>query len=350
MSRELMLNCLSAVKKSVCRSLCVTLAGDSAAYCANRIDKLFEHAVIGGKCVRGRLLVAAYNALDRHATRERIQQVATVGACLEILQAFFLIFDDVMDGSTTRRGKPCWHTMPDVGLNAINDGLLLDSAINGVLNDVLENDPNKDTVSSIFLRAKQMTVIGQMLDNSTSGLKDCTWERYGDIVTHKTSYYTCFAPLRIAMLLADRFMYADETERIAFKLGYLFQAQDDYLDCFGDPLVTGKIGSDLREGKCTWVTCKAAERLRHQPQYTAMFEANFGRRSDESEMTLRKLLGELRVEEEFGRFEAEYSRILLDDIECFKLIDLRSVLRLSLSELFNRKKRSNSCENFDKGR
>lgn len=24
-----------------------------------------------------------------------------------------------------------------------------------------------------------MTVIGQMLDNSTSGLKDCTWERQG---------------------------------------------------------------------------------------------------------------------------------------------------------------------------
>lgn len=40
MSRELMLSCLSAVKKSVCRSLCATLAGDSAAYCANRIDKV----------------------------------------------------------------------------------------------------------------------------------------------------------------------------------------------------------------------------------------------------------------------------------------------------------------------
>lgn len=68
------------------------------------------------------------------------------------------------------------------------------------------------------------------------------------------------------------------------------------------------------------------------------FQENFGRRSDESEMTLKKLLGELRVGEEFGRFEAEYSRILLDDIEYFKLVDLRSVLRLALSELFNRRK------------
>lgn len=36
------------------------------------------------------------------------------------MQTCGLIVDDIMDGSETRRGKPCWHTLKDVGLNAVN--------------------------------------------------------------------------------------------------------------------------------------------------------------------------------------------------------------------------------------
>ncbi|VDM45694.1 unnamed protein product [Toxocara canis] len=282
---------------------------------------MFEHTVIGGKCSRSRLLVGTYNALDRHATRERIQEVSNVAACVEILQAFFLIFDDVMDGSTMRRGKPCWHRLPGVGLSAINDGLILDSAINHILNDTLRNDPNKDAVSNVFAHVSVF--------HSPS--------LYTDIVNHKTSYYTCYAPLRIAMLLADCTMFAEQCKQIAFKMGYLFQAQDDYLDCFGDPLETGKVGSDLREGKCTWVTCRAVEKLKDHPEYTRLFEENFGQASEECEMKVKSLLLKLHVKEDFVRFEADYSRALLNDIECFVLGDLKSVLRYSLSEFLNRK-------------
>jgi farnesyl diphosphate synthase len=41
------------------------------------------------------------------------------------LQAFFLVADDMMDKSTTRRGQPCWYQREDVGMSAINDAILV---------------------------------------------------------------------------------------------------------------------------------------------------------------------------------------------------------------------------------
>jgi geranylgeranyl pyrophosphate synthase len=37
------------------------------------------------------------------------ETAVALGWCIELLQASFLVADDIMDNSKTRRGQPCWY-------------------------------------------------------------------------------------------------------------------------------------------------------------------------------------------------------------------------------------------------
>ncbi len=65
--------------------------------------------------------------------KEQAFLAMTVGWCIEWLQAFFLVADDMMDHSITRRGQPCWYKVPKVGLNACNDCIILEACIYKIL-------------------------------------------------------------------------------------------------------------------------------------------------------------------------------------------------------------------------
>lgn len=89
-----------------------------------------NHNTLGGKCNRGLSVIDTSRlVLDRDLTEDEYFETATLGWMVELLQAMMLVLDDIMDGSETRRGRPCWYRVPGIGMRAVNDAAILESAI-----------------------------------------------------------------------------------------------------------------------------------------------------------------------------------------------------------------------------
>lgn len=50
--------------------------------------------------------------------------------------------------------------------------------------------------------------------------------------------------------------------------------QDDYLDCYGDPAVTGKVGTDIQDNKCSWLVVECLRRV--TPEQRQILEVKTG--------------------------------------------------------------------------
>ena len=58
--------------------------------------------------IRGQVVPKAYKILKPEAADSNLKQAIVLGWCIEWLQACFLVADDIMDQSYSRRGKSCW--------------------------------------------------------------------------------------------------------------------------------------------------------------------------------------------------------------------------------------------------
>jgi farnesyl diphosphate synthase len=102
------------------------------------------------------------------------------------MQAYFLVADDIMDKSVTRRGQPCWYRVPEVGMIAINDGILLEQIIYFILRKHLKGHAAYGAIMDLFLETTHQTAHGQLLDLITApmgsvDLRKYTLTRYGRI-------------------------------------------------------------------------------------------------------------------------------------------------------------------------
>ncbi|KAJ3289077.1 Farnesyl pyrophosphate synthetase [Rhizoclosmatium sp. JEL0117] len=276
------------------------------------VEKMLNYTIPGGKMNRGLTVVSSLKSLKkRDLTEEELLHAEVLGWCVELLQAFFLISDDIMDSSVTRRGAPCWYRAEGVGMIAINDAFIVEATIYRLIKKYFRGHAFYADLLDLMHEVTYQTELGQLMDLITApednvDLTRFSIEKYKYIVEFKTAYYSFYLPVALAMMLhgipADSDSYK-QALRVLLPLGEYFQAQDDYLDCFGSPEVIGKIGTDIEDNKCSWLVnqalplCNAEQRKK--------LDENYGQRKPENVAVVKQVYAELDLEGLYRNYEEE---------------------------------------------
>jgi geranylgeranyl diphosphate synthase, type I len=221
----------------------------------------------GGKALRPRFCYWGY-AIAGHDTSTLLLQAC---AALELLHAFALIHDDLMDNSDTRRGRPALHR--EIAAQHRRHGWAGDPDSYGRAVALLAGDLAFAIASrlaaalpapalAVWSRMVDELVRGQFLDLAGTARQDRSPEVARTTALLKSGRYTVTGPLRLGAALAGLPHLPDGLSRYGDLVGEAFQLRDDLLGVFGDPQWTGKpVGDDLASGKPTQLLAYAADML-----------------------------------------------------------------------------------------
>ena len=199
------------------------------------------------------------------------RRVVDAGAAFELMHAFALFHDDVMDDASSRRGEPTTHaayadTHRLAGWSGESRRFGEGAAILvGDLASVLADEllvGASEPVWRMWNELRTELNVGQFLDIVGAVRGERRIDRAERIARYKSGKYTIERPLHLGALLAapqrpDELLA--QLSRYGLPLGDAFQMRDDVIGVFGDSAVTGKpVGGDLLEGKPTSLLARAA--------------------------------------------------------------------------------------------
>ncbi|EJW01916.1 hypothetical protein EDEG_03618 [Edhazardia aedis USNM 41457] len=270
------------------------------------VTEYLKYNATGGKLFRGNLFQKSFSIL-RKCQEDNLQEetcntentedkeieqyndftrkfLIDIAMCMEILQAYFLVTDDIIDNSETRRGKRAWYRLPNIGLDALSHSSQVYSLTCEILMSNYENlsklsekDPDecKYLALKTFNEASLITWMGQMqdtLEKKCEVYEDVQYffnkDYFFGISRAKTSAYTVYLPIKLGIIAANNFsskinsdllIKSSELKFFCDYIAYLMQMQDDYLNFY--PELSGKSGTDLQERKVTFFTCKYVANL-----------------------------------------------------------------------------------------
>jgi geranylgeranyl diphosphate synthase type I len=231
------------------------------------IESLHRFVLNGGKRLRPAFCYWGFVAAGGDPDDPR---VIDAGAAFELLQAFALVHDDVMDGSDTRRGARTTHLAyadrheeyewrGEVRRFGEGVAILIGDLAHVYADRLLPHD--LPDVQRVWDELRIELNIGQFLDLLGTARGDHDRSTARRIARYKSGKYTIERPLHLGAALAGK-LGELETHLSAYgdPVGEAFQLRDDLLGAFGQEDVTGKpVGDDLREGKPTLLLAHATE-------------------------------------------------------------------------------------------
>jgi geranylgeranyl diphosphate synthase type I len=243
----------------------------SDAECGPVLAAVRQFVLDRGKRLRPAFCYLAWRGAVGDQARDD-RTVVTAGAALELFHCFALIHDDIIDGSTLRRGRPSLHEAfaayhseqgwrGDPAWFGRSMALLCGDLCASWSKELFDRcDAPFDRLQAahrLFALSRSEAIAGECLDVVGQVIGDhggaYALDRGLRVAQLKTARYSITRPMQIGAALGG----ADASLLECFAavgepLGTAFQLRDDVLGVFGDPSLTGKSDmDDLRQGKPT---------------------------------------------------------------------------------------------------
>lgn len=318
-------------------------------------------------------LLKGYNSTYEH----KVEFLTVAFLCsflIELVQMAVLAADDVMDSSLTRRKKTCWYLNDGVGLAAINDAIWGFTLSNLYFKRFMLSDSLSLLLMNELNELKLRLCCGQGIDGMLQNFvknwseENLIFENFELVSQYKTTFYTFYYPSLFPYLIHSVFNSTNSTysldlqnyrtnlETYTLHLGLLFGAQDDYLDVFGNYEISGKIGSDIEEAKCTFLLIKALENLNSfsfcysgqcrllnsdsssnsvcscNRRTKTLLKESLGIKEEKKMKTAREILVNCEVEKEYQKYCSE----VVDDVEACTALDKYPVAKQVLGIILKR--------------
>ncbi|MDN5918268.1 MAG: polyprenyl synthetase family protein [Pseudonocardia sp.] len=244
-------------------------------------DALAGFVLGGGKRLRPTFAWWGWRGAGGDPASAEAEEVLTALSSLELIQACALVHDDLMDASSTRRGRPTVHvefarmhsaagwTGPPARFGAAVAILVGDLAqvwADDMFHGARLPEGAHTRAAEPWRGMRTEVLAGQYLDVLAQASDDEGERTALKIDRFKTAAYTVERPLHLGAAIAGAPPeLVAGYRRYGADIGVAFQLRDDLLGVFGDPRVTGKpAGDDLREGKRTLLMALALQRARQR--------------------------------------------------------------------------------------
>jgi len=226
-------------------------------------ESMYYSLIGGGKRIRPVLALASAEAVGGNP--EAVLQAA---AAIELIHTYSLIHDDLpaMDNDDYRRGRLSNHKVFGEAQAILAGDALLTYAFE-ILANLELGQPERElrVIREVALAAgKDGMVGGQVADIAGEG-KALSLNEIEEIHKAKTGAILTVSARLGGILAGGTEEQIEALTDYAQALGLAFQIKDDILDIVGDSETLGKpAGSDIRQGKSTYVSLLGLEGAGHQ--------------------------------------------------------------------------------------